>query len=472
MRPPTYRSKCVRAALACVLLAALAWGCGRKGGPATDAGRDATGDATAAPSDAVRDSSSEVASLEAKDAMMEVATDLVADTAPDVAGEALTAPADAAVDVKADAAKATDASDGPPRVPYLATAVSVGRFDACVILDDGKVKCWGTNGYGELGLGDNRARGLAASEMGDALPPVNLGTGRTALQISVGRYTTCALLDDHSVKCWGLGLNMVSDAPKNFVGDQPSEMGDGLPVMDLGPGRTAKRVAAGNFIACAERDDATLRCWVTSFVGAFDGALPTGRKVIAMTGPGKIGLLLDDGSVWTASLTVDPVARLAMVDLGAGRRGRAIGSSSIGFGVALDGGGVAGDDTAMSSFAQADLLAVAYNEHHQPCGLRPDGGVTCWGYGQNPLWGEGFAKANPDDVLGTVNVKLGSKAIDLQGGGWSHVCAVLADHSVRCWGSVGPNGLAELGASFVADGADAGAPLRWSAIDLGTHAAR
>jgi Regulator of chromosome condensation (RCC1) repeat len=455
------------------LLVIFASGCGREGAHAKDASGDATGASNdAAAGDSASDAAtSDVASM---DAVIEAAPEVAADAGTDLADGA--APADVAVDiaadVKADASASADASDGPKRVPYLATAVSVGRYDACVILDDGKMKCWGNNSYGELGLGDGRGRGASPSEMGDALPTVDLGTGRTALQISVGRYTTCALLDNHSVKCWGLGLNMVADAPKNFIGNEPGEMGDALPVMDLGPGRTAKRVAAGNFFACVERDDASLRCWATSLVGAFDVALPTGRKVSAMTGAGTIGLLLDDGSVWKAFLTVDSVARLAAVDLGAGRRGRAIGSSISRFGVALDGGGVVGDDTAMSSFAKADLFAVAYNEYEQPCGLRADGGVTCWGYRGNPVWGEGFAKANPDDLTGTVNVKLGGEAIDLQGGGWSHACALLADHSVRCWGNQGSNGLPELGASFVADGADAGASPRWSSVDLGTHPAR
>jgi hypothetical protein len=184
-----------------------------------------------------------------------------------------------------------------------------------------------------------------------------------------------------------------------------------------------------------------------------------------MSGAGRIGLILDDGSAWTA------YAGLVAVDLGAGRRARAIGSSTVGFGVALDGGGVVGDDTAMSSFAKADLFAVAYDEWHRPCGLRADGGVTCWGYGANTVWGDGFPKANPDDLTRTLNVKLGAPAIDLQGGGWSHACALLADHSVRCWSSLA-NSLPELGASFVADSADAGAALRWLPIDLGTHAAR
>jgi alpha-tubulin suppressor-like RCC1 family protein len=71
--------------------------------------------------------------------------------------------------------------------------------------------------------------------MGDDLPVVDLGTGRTAKMISAGGEHTCALLDDDSVKCWGrnqygqLGLGDTSNR-----GDGPGEMGDNLPVVDLG----------------------------------------------------------------------------------------------------------------------------------------------------------------------------------------------------------------------------------------------
>ncbi|HIG25022.1 MAG TPA: hypothetical protein EYQ49_03870, partial [Acidimicrobiia bacterium] len=52
---------------------------------------------------------------------------------------------------------------------------------------------------------DNRGDG--AGEMGDNLPAINLGTGRTATQIVAGFYHTCALLDDATIKCWGLNSN-------------------------------------------------------------------------------------------------------------------------------------------------------------------------------------------------------------------------------------------------------------------------
>jgi hypothetical protein len=70
-------------------------------------------------------------------------------------------------------------ADGPARAPYRALAVSTGRDQTCVVLDDHRAKCWGENFAGQLGLGDSRLRGAKASEMGDALPTIATGTPRS-----------------------------------------------------------------------------------------------------------------------------------------------------------------------------------------------------------------------------------------------------------------------------------------------------
>ena len=37
-----------------------------------------------------------------------------------------------------------------------AKAICAGRSHSCAILDDGTVKCWGYNPYGQLGYGEQR----------------------------------------------------------------------------------------------------------------------------------------------------------------------------------------------------------------------------------------------------------------------------------------------------------------------------
>ena len=46
-----------------------------------------------------------------------------------------------------------------------------------MVLGNAKLKCWGGNGAGQLGLGDQNNRGDNPAEMGMALPSVDLGGG-------------------------------------------------------------------------------------------------------------------------------------------------------------------------------------------------------------------------------------------------------------------------------------------------------
>jgi len=200
-----------------------------------------------------------------------------------------------------------------------AKAISIGSGNTCAILDDDSLKCWGSGYHGILGLGDTEDRGNSADEMGDNLPTVDLGTGRTVTSVSVGHYFTCALLDNGSVKCWGwneydnLGLGDTYSR-----GDDADEMGDYLPAVDLGTGRTAKAISVGTTHTCAILDDGTVKCFGYNALGhlglgdtegrgnsASDMGdnlptvdLGTGRTAMTISaGNGRTCALLDDDSV-------------------------------------------------------------------------------------------------------------------------------------------------------------------------------
>ena len=132
---------------------------------------------------------------------------------------------------------------------------------SCAILDNNKVKCWGGNGSGQLGAEDTKFRGDEAGEMGDQLPYVKLGLERTAKDIAVGVNHACVLLDNSKVKCWGTnGSGELGQGHTNSIGDEEDEMEDLNPI-DLGDNRTAKRIAAGGNHSCAIMDNNDLICW-------------------------------------------------------------------------------------------------------------------------------------------------------------------------------------------------------------------
>ena len=138
----------------------------------------------------------------------------------------------------------------------------------CARLDNNSLKCWGYNNTGQLGLGDNNNRGDNPGEMGDALPTVALGSGRTVQSMALGFWHTCARLDNNSLKCWGYPFFGQLGLEDNLVrGNAPGQMGDNLPVVNLGTGRTVEEIAAKFNDNCARLDDASVKCWGSNYAG-------------------------------------------------------------------------------------------------------------------------------------------------------------------------------------------------------------
>jgi E3 ubiquitin-protein ligase HERC3 len=224
-------------------------------------------------------------------------------------------------------------------------AVAVGRFSSCALGSNGVVKCWGFNNAGLLGLGDTTERGDLPGQMGNNLGAVDLGTGRTAKEITVGIPNACAVLDNGTVKCWGynpsgqLGLGDTINR-----GDLPGEMGDNLPAVDLGTGRTARAVVGGP-ATCALLDNGTVKCWGRNQSGELGLGDTTDRGDL----PGEMG------------------DNLPAVDLGSGRTAQAIAV------------GVGGEWT---------------------CALLDNGTVKCWGENTNGELGLGDTTSHGDALIG------------------------------------------------------------------------
>jgi alpha-tubulin suppressor-like RCC1 family protein len=74
-------------------------------------------------------------------------------------------------------------------------AISAGGSHACVVTTGGAAKCWGGNGFGQVGNGTTTTR----------LTPMGvLGLSSGVAKISAGQYHTCASLSTGgTVKCWG-----------------------------------------------------------------------------------------------------------------------------------------------------------------------------------------------------------------------------------------------------------------------------
>ena len=145
----------------------------------------------------------------------------------------------------------------------FATQIATGAYFTCVLLDDGTVKCFGNNDYGQLGQGDTDPRGLIEGTYGDDLPPIDFGTDADVVQITAGESHACARFDDGKVRCWGLNNagQIGLGTSEGEIGDEDTDVGDFFPTVSLGTGLTAKRVYATGQSTCVITSNNLLKCW-------------------------------------------------------------------------------------------------------------------------------------------------------------------------------------------------------------------
>eukprot|EP01083_Nonionella_stella_P312012 1114416_1 len=129
----------------------------------------------------------------------------------------------------------------------------------CVVLN-GKMKCFGRNTYGQLGLGDTNHRGDSVNEMGNYLPEVDLGTDFNVTQIVGNPGSKCALSSLNQVKCWGLNNHgQLGYGHTNSRGSSGNQMGNNLPIVDVG--FNVIQLAGGQEHTCAISVLNTVKCW-------------------------------------------------------------------------------------------------------------------------------------------------------------------------------------------------------------------
>jgi alpha-tubulin suppressor-like RCC1 family protein len=129
-------------------------------------------------------------------------------------------------------ASATPVSLPATILPSSVLKVALGTAHTCVIQMDNKIYCWGSNGYGELGSGNQ----TPTKAPGAAISGVN-----GAIDIVAGEYFTCARTAA-TVYCWG----------RNSVGEIGISGGSSQPWPQVVPGVSgATLLVAGNFHAGA-----------------------------------------------------------------------------------------------------------------------------------------------------------------------------------------------------------------------------
>jgi alpha-tubulin suppressor-like RCC1 family protein len=353
------------------------------------------------------------------------------------------------------------ASQGSARHSFMGGRLDSGVGHTCAILGNGTVRCWGLAGQGQLGYGNTTNVGEAQSP--GSVGPVDLGTGRTAVALATRSAHTCVILDNGSVKCWGQSTSgALGYGNTNTIGDNetPGSVGP----VDLGAGRTAIGISAGEGFTCALLDNGTVRCWGTNNFGdlGYGNTTDIGDNESPATagpidfGSGRTVRAIDSGNGFSC----------AILDVGSVKCWGYGGFGELGFG----GTSAIGDNETPASMPTVDIgsgrtaTAISAAGSHV-CAILDTGAVRCWGKGDQGKLGYG----NENNVgvpssVGTVDLGPGRTAIAISNGS-SHTCAILDNGTVRCWGD---GSFGELGYGNANDIGDNETPGSVGPVDLGT----
>jgi alpha-tubulin suppressor-like RCC1 family protein len=360
-------------------------------------------------------------------------------------------------------------------------SVAAGDDHTCAIIETGRVFCWGRNAFGELGMGfTSLTVGDSPGDLESNALPVDLGVGRTALQISLGNEMSCARLDDGSVKCWGDGthgaLGQGNTSASNLA----------LPVA-LGAGRAAVEISAGGTRACAILDNGSLKCWGDNRWGQ----LGAGLSGDLGDGPNEMGdnlLAVNLGTVTPLHLAVADGHICVLTTVGSVR---CFGNNTYGqSGNNLGNGSPAGPNdcatalncigdspTEMGDNLPQPIAASGAVEvtvgYRQTCIRNAAGQIKCWGTNVFGQIGLGINSGNLDFVgndAGEIAVlafaAMKQTPVELSGGG-SYECVANADATVQCWGRNVSGQLGRDDTDDIGDGSgEMGSAL--VTVDLGT----
>ena len=312
-------------------------------------------------------------------------------------------------------------------------ALDVALSTTCGITTAGEAVCWGYNGEGQADAPDGRYIGDAGIASDEAL---------SALDIAGAHSSSCALIDDGSVVCWG-----AYEQAEDGVGS-PRPKHSGRPWEAKPADQRFKSISTGWSHSCGLTSEGVVHCWGFNDYGQLD--VPTGRyQSVAASLYYSCGLRTD-GQIrcWgqndysSYGSTTPPASD--------GPTGQAAPPSGNFTAVS------AGWEHACALNSAREIVCWGRNHNGQAdppegqyeaisagwdysCALTDGGSIDCWGLGPEHAPAAKYASVST---------------------GWEYACGVTTGYQLRCWGSDGHGRASPPAGDFIAVKSREGAQLR------------
>ncbi len=295
----------------------------------------------------------------------------------------------------------------------LATSLST----SCAILMDDSVSCWGAGGDGQLGDGNN------TSSLSRVMVDDSAVSGSAWTKIDAGYNHVCGLRNNGSMWCWGYGGDGELGRGSAASASTPVEVSTG------GVSGTAWiDLMTGAFHTCGIRDDQTAWCWGYGGRGQLGhGASPNQQLTPVAVSSGSI-----TGTAWT----VTDAGWRASCGV---RNNGTIWCWGWGF------SGMLGDENAADHNSNVPVVTigtgvtgtawtdVTTSDDAHTCGIRDNGSAWCWGYGSWGRLGQGSTASSAVPVQVVATGVSGTAWTKLSAGS-RHTCGIRNDNTIWCWG--------------------------------------
>ena len=265
---------------------------------------------------------------------------------------------------------------------------------SCALLADKTVQCWGSNDYGQLGIGNTTS----------STAPVAIQALSNVQQLAVGGSHTCALNDAGTLLCWGhndhgqLGTGQVGELYNEWT---PHQIMTGV-----------ASVAAGMAHTCVTKANLQVWCWGSNS----DGQLGINSTVQQ---PSPVQVTSVAGNEIRCGLSFTCVRS----NFGAGCWGDNVAGQI--------GDNTQGNDRLVSATLSLNGIGqgtLELGDYHSTAIVA--GTVYVWGENADGQLGDGTLQRSL-----TPKALTGLDPVTMVSAGSLHTCALTSGNVMKCWGS-------------------------------------